>query len=232
VAPAHPFRLNIGDPAPMQQSQISCGAACLVVSRMLLDATYAGHVLSASERGPGPVTNHRFAAMERVVMNRTNSAGGYFDRTLVPWPKRFGTSPWGAKAELENGAATPGTPYRMHLVRHLGPEALGTAYDSAVASVQPGRPALLYVGSDELPRHVTLVFAIDAWAAPVVYEPASGQVRAFDRDAFTSSALGLGGWDRPWVLVEPHATVAIADRVGALARRARGLLGRPAGETA
>lgn len=35
------FRLRLGDQGPVQQSPVSCGAACLTVARMLVNPQFA-----------------------------------------------------------------------------------------------------------------------------------------------------------------------------------------------
>ena len=104
-----PYRLHTGDAAPAQQSQVTCGAACLTIARMLVDPAFAAWILT----GDGPRAGlpnaadagARFAAYERVVMRRTNGLWGAGGRPNVPWPRALGTPPWGAKRELEHGAA-------------------------------------------------------------------------------------------------------------------------------
>ncbi|QQS00264.1 MAG: hypothetical protein IPK37_15460 [Austwickia sp.] len=205
------FRLGLGQVGPLQQSEVSCGAACLVVARMLRDPSYAGWVVNGPDGDPR-TPNERFASLERRTMRRTNSSLAYPGRPQLPWPRALGTSPWGAAAELEANSADPGYDYRVVPVRGLGRAALGGAYDAIVARVRPGAPVLLYVGSAALPRHVCLLFAGAQDRTVLVYEPACGAVDLPSRDRFASAQLGLAGWDRPWFLVAPGAPPQIAGK--------------------
>lgn len=143
----------------------------------------------------------RFAQQERATMARTN---GWRVRGRGPlhdlgWPRFFGTSPWGALAELEQGT---GRRYRVVLVRGRGAADRGRAFDEVLAAVGTGAPALLYVGDRLLPRHVTLLVPGD----PVLlYEPARGVAMRPDRDAFVSTSLALAGWHVPWFALAPLA---------------------------
>ncbi|MCW2853262.1 MAG: hypothetical protein JWM84_2926, partial [Nocardioides sp.] len=67
-----------------------------------------------------------------------------------------------------------------------------------------------YVGDRWSPRHVVLALpaapsvpAVPAVPHLGVYEPSSGRVVAVARDAATGHRLGLGGWDRLWLVVTP-----------------------------
>lgn len=198
------FRLGLGQVGPLQQSAVSCGAACLAVARMMRDPSLAGWVIEGREED-SRTPNERFAELERTIMRRTNSVFASPGRLQMPWPRSLGTSPWGAAAELEAHGAEPGLCYRIIPLRGLAPGALGGAFDALLARVRPGAPALLYVGSDALPRHVCLVFAGLHDRTVLLYEPATGSVELPSRDRFIESRLGLGGWDTPWFLVAPSA---------------------------
>ncbi|MCA0436623.1 MAG: hypothetical protein M9891_18680 [Austwickia sp.] len=208
------FSLALGQVGPLQQSAVSCGAACLVVARMMRDPWLAGWILDGPA-GDCRAPHERFADLERRTMRRTNSVLAYPGRLQLPWPRSLGTSPWGAAAELEERSADPGHDYRIVPIRGLSPEALAGAFDAVVARVRPGAPVLLYVGSATLPRHVCLIFAGEGDRTVLLYEPASGSVELPSRDRFAAAALGLAGWDRPWVLVAPQAAPTPAGRARA-----------------
>lgn len=202
-----PFRLRAGDPAPRQQSSVTCGAAALTVARMLVDAPFAawietgeGHPVPGAEGGS---RDERFAAYEQVVHRRTNGARLGVTGLRPPWPRALGTPPWGARAELEDGASRIGTRYTTDVLRHHDRAGLATAFAGLTRVIDEGEPALLYIGDRWLPRHVALVMPGEGDARVDVYEPASGQVRAVRRPDFTAARLRLGGWDRPWLLVRP-----------------------------
>lgn len=209
-----PFRLGVGDHGPTQQSQVSCGAACLTVARMRVDPAFSRWILD----GIGPqagdaraaTTDKRFALSERTVMGRTNSLFGPGRRLQLPWPRALGTPPWGALAELEHGAALPGTRYELRAVRAVGPVALGAVFDTIARRVRDGRPVLLYVGNAVLPRHVTMALVAEGDTLGV-YDPSSGRVERVTRAQFTKCQVDLGGWRRPWFVIQPQDQVAVRD---------------------
>ncbi|MGZ4743522.1 MAG: hypothetical protein ACXVYS_09960, partial [Oryzihumus sp.] len=47
------WTLHRGDPAPVQQSPVTCGSAALTVARMVADPGFAAWVLTGGT-GPGP----------------------------------------------------------------------------------------------------------------------------------------------------------------------------------
>ncbi|SES12274.1 hypothetical protein SAMN05216199_2081 [Pedococcus cremeus] len=201
------FLLRPGDQGPVQQSQVSCGAACLTVARMLVNPQFARWITTGQgphvDAPPGPTEAERFAAYERVVMNRTNRlyAGGR--RLNVPWPKALGTPPWGAKKELEFGAARRGSEYTVEVVRGSRTRQLRAAHARLVELVDEGEPALLYAGNAVLPRHVALVLPGDGQSTLEVYDPATGLVTLLDAERFARRRLRLSGWDVPWFVVQP-----------------------------
>jgi hypothetical protein len=65
-----------------------------------------------------------------------------------------------------------------------------------------GRPNL-HVGNARLPRHVVLILPGDGDRMLDVYDPGSGRVDHFRRDAMVERSLGLSGWDVPWFAVRP-----------------------------
>jgi hypothetical protein len=204
---AVPFRLSAGDIGPVQQSHVTCGSACLTVARMLVNPTFARWIVSGEgarvDAPDGATETERFAAYERVVMKRTNGvfAGGH--RLNIPWPHALGTPPWGAKKELEFGAARSGTEYEVVLLAARTASGLGRCYHRLVELVAEGEPALLYVGNRWLPRHVTMVLPGDGDTVLDVYDPASGIVDELRRDRFMARALDLSGMNVPWLAVQP-----------------------------
>ncbi len=214
------FRLAPGAPAPVQQSQVSCGAACLLVARMMCDPQLARWVTAGAHGADaadpdGRTAAQRFGELERRIMARTNALAPYPGVVQPPWPRALGTPPWGARVELEHGAATRGTDYQVLFVRHRQAGGLADTYRTLVNRVAVGRPALLYVGNAKLPRHVTMVFA-DETAGLLVYEPAQGSVQPLSRQALRSRRLNLGGWNQPWFLVLPTGLRSVS--VARLAR--------------
>lgn len=204
------FRLRVGDQGPVQQSHVTCGSACLTVARMLVNPQFARWIVTGEgprlDAPPGDTEAERFAGYERVVMARTNRlfAGGR--RLNLPWPRKLGTPPWGAKKELEFGAARRGTVYEVKALRGDLSGGLRADHERLIDVVDDGEPALLYVGNAVLPRHVVLVLPGDGDSVLEVYDPATGLVSLLDADSFAERRLRLSGWDVPWISVQPDGT--------------------------
>jgi len=207
------FRLRRGVTGPVQQSPVTCGSAALTVARMLTSPEFARWIISGLDPRGGPPDSRsereRFAEHEVAVMNRTNAFRGRpaaVARWRIPWPHALGTPPWGAAAELEDCAARSGAAYRMRLVRLSSTLALRDVHRDLAARVRKGLPALLYVGNAWAPRHVTLVLpggGQDGGGLDV-YDPATGSVTELVPELFAGRALGLAGWDVPWITVHPR----------------------------
>lgn len=211
--PLPAYRLVNGDTGPRQQSNLTCGSACLTVARMLVDPAFAHWIATGEGARPGSPTGaspaERFAAYERVVHRRTNTLTIGRGGLNVPWPRRLGTPPWGAQRELELGAAKRGTDYATTLVRPLPQARLVEVFERTNAVVADGMPALLYVGSPTLPRHVLLILPGNGDDRLDVYDPADGSVRARGVRSFASHELRLSGWDLPWFVVAPSGPRAV-----------------------
>ncbi len=211
VLPA--YRLASGDTGPRQQSSLTCGSACLTVARMLIDREFAHWIATGEGARPGSPTGsspaERFAAYERIVHRRTNtlviSRGGL----NLPWPRKLGTPPWGARRELERGAARRGVSYQIGTLRPLTHAQLTAAFRHVNSVVAEGMPGLLYVGSSSLPRHVLLILPGDGDDLLDIYDPADGSVRARSLASFANHTLGLSGWDVPWFVVAPTGQRAV-----------------------
>ena len=201
-----PFHLRAGDDAPIQQSSTTCGSASLTVARMLVDPSLAQWIRDGVADGaPRPDLRRpaeRFAAHEQLVAGRTNGLFGPGGLQL-PWPRALGTPPWGGRAELEHGAALPGSRYSVSWFRFGGFARLEHAYALLCQRVSVGRPALLYVGNAWLPRHVVLVLASKAGGLDV-YEPSAGNVVTIPEGPFVERRLHVAGWDLPWAAVWPR----------------------------
>ncbi|HSO65453.1 MAG TPA: hypothetical protein VLQ78_10165 [Ornithinibacter sp.] len=210
------YRLRAGDTGPVQQSPVTCGSACLTVARMLVDPLFASWIRTGQPRLPGSPDGdtqaERFAAYERVVMHRTNSLFAAGLGPGLPWPRALGTPPWGARRELELGAARRGTRYTLDLLRTDDERELVAAFDTLVDVVAEGEPALLYVGSPLSPRHVVLVLPGDGDRMLDVYDPGSGRVGHLRRDTVVTRQLDLSGWDVPWMAVRPTGLRSVRSR--------------------
>ena len=64
-------------------------------------------------------------------------------------------------------------------------------HDEIRERVGAGRPAVLYIGSTWLPRHVTLVVPSESTDGLDVYDPASGQVEPLPADSFATRRLDM-----------------------------------------
>lgn len=203
-----PFRLVAGQQGPVQQAATTCGSASLTVARMLADPAFARWVRDGiprqardGEARDRRTAAERFAAYEQVVMSRTNALVGAGRHLQLPWPRALGTPPWGARGELEHGAAGPGVDYDVTWFRHRGRQGLESAYAALRERVRAGRPALLYVGNAWAPRHVVLVLPPTGERSFDVYEPSAGAVVDLPEEAFVERRLGVAGWDLPWAAV-------------------------------
>ena len=201
------YRLVNGDTGPKQQSRLTCGSACLTVARMLVDREFA-HWISTGEgvrpgspEGASPA--ERFAAYEEIVHQRTNTLSIGLSAVNLPWPRALGTPPWGAKRELELGAARLGTDYDITIVRPLSQDRLVHAFERVNSVVAEGMPGLLYVGSRTVPRHVLLILPGNGDDRLDIYDPTDGSVRARSVRSFASQELRLSGWNVPWFIVAP-----------------------------
>ncbi|WP_128367923.1 hypothetical protein [Phycicoccus flavus] len=217
------YRLRAGDTGPVQQSPVTCGSACLTVARMLVDPVFASWVHTGEPHPPGAPEGateaERFAAYERVVMRRTNGVVAAGGGPSLPWPRALGTPPWGAKHELEYGAAKLGTRYTVDALRGQDEYALVAAFDRLVDVVADGEPGLLYIGNRLLPRHVVLVLPGDGDRMLDVYDPATGRVDHLRRDTVVHHRLRLAGWDVPWLAVRPTGLRTVESRQPATAPR-------------
>jgi hypothetical protein len=206
-----PFRLHIGDTAPAQQTGTTCGSASLTIARMLVNPAFAEWIRGGVHRdarapdGAGAsdagTVAERFASYEQVVAGRTNALVGAGGKLQLPWPRALGTPPWGARHELEFGAAHSDADYDVTWLRLRSRAGLEQAYAALQARVRDGRPALLYVGNAALPRHVVLVMPPSGEQELDVYEPSTGRVLDLPRRAFVHRRLRLAGWDVPWAAV-------------------------------
>lgn len=203
------YRLVNGDTGPQQQSQVTCGSACLTVARMLVDREFAHWISTGEGARPGVPQGRtpaeRFAAYEQIVHLRTNTLAVGLSAFNLPWPRALGTPPWGAKRELELGAARHGTDYDITLVRPLSHGRLVEAFERVNSVVADGMPGLLYVGSRTLPRHVLLILPGNGDDRLDIYDPTDGSVRARSVRSFASHELALSGWNVPWFTVAPSS---------------------------
>jgi hypothetical protein len=167
-------------PALRQPDRTSCGAACVVVARLLRRGASAPEAF-----GDLVLAEHR-----RLVGPRAATG-----RAQLPWPPALGTPPWAVAGALQT---VEGVRYRSRIARW----SRGSAYDAVVAGVG-AHPVALYIGSSVLPRHVVLAVSASAEGLSV-YDPASGGLVTVPRDWFVDATLHVAGWDVPWFAVLPR----------------------------
>ncbi|WP_425954717.1 hypothetical protein [Xylanimonas sp. McL0601] len=193
--------------APARQvDETTCGAAVLVLLALAGDPRLALRVAWDPER--------RFAGLQRQVHRESSRVG------VVPWPLRYGTTPWAAAALARYGAV-------RYTHRVVGGGARGAeVLRAAVAAAASGVPVPLFTGGDvgggwqtAVPRHVVLLADARPDAARDgvvrVYEPSSATMhtvptsalvrpdRATPRDRMVLTAA-LGAW--------PHVVWAVLPR--------------------
>lgn len=206
------WTLRVGDIGPVHQGPGPSGAAALTVARMLAHPAFARWITTGLDpRLPivdtqGP--QERFAAYERLVLRRTNGWRAAGSVPNLPWPARAGTSPFGARWELENGAARRGASYRLESLARVSDERLRESLQHLQETVAAGVPALLYVGDRRLPRSCALVIDAPGGGALTIYDPADGSVGIRTARHWMTGSLGLGGWDRPWLVLAPRTAPA------------------------
>ena len=193
----------------VQPDQRTCGAASLVVARMLGDPDYAGWVETGEVAGrptDARAPTRRFADEVLATHVRTNRWYDASGSLQVAWPRALGTAPWALAHELTvtGGTSGPGT---SHRVQAVSPRRRGEAYDDVVAAVALGHAVPLYVGNRSLPRHVVLVVGGDD-ARLTAYDPATGGRVTVTRDAFERGELRVSGWSEPWFAVLPAGRTA------------------------
>jgi hypothetical protein len=175
--PARVFREPL-----VQPDRRSCGAAVLVVARMLADDVYG-------REGAAQWVSGRFRE-DVLEMHRRVTAPIDAGRLQLPWPRGLGTPPWAVARQLGDRE-----------VRWIRADP-GRGYDTVVAATSAHHPVPVYIGSRWLPRHVVLALGESAGGLRC-YDPARGRLVDVDRAAFTNHRLGLAGWDHAWWAVVP-----------------------------
>lgn len=170
-------------PWPLPQpDRRSCGAASLVVARMLAEGR---HDVGSDEFA------HQVLDLHRRLTSWSDRRGG----AQLPWWRGVGTPPWAVRRELE---AITG---RRYIVRPVLDRRRAFARMATAAGEQS--PVVAYVGSRWLPRHVVLTIGGDeqgTWT----YEPASGRAVRVARDRWVAGPVQLAGWPRWWGVVRPR----------------------------
>ncbi len=189
-----------------QPDDTSCGAASLVVSRMLHDDPYALWLTTGYDAAADASDSITFAERwkaEVIRMHRRVTALRDHDGDLQwPWLRVVGTSPWGAARQM-TGAGGSGLPGHEYEARTLDPDDLAAEFDLLLAAVQAGHTVPLYVGDEVRPAHVVLAVRTSGEQLEF-FEPSAGRMVRVGRDAFAAGRFRLGGWSVPWFAVLPR----------------------------
>lgn len=167
-----------------QPDSRSCGAACLVVARMLRDPTWADAVLARGSDSEVLDTHHRITGV-------SDAAG----RVQLPWWRALGTPPWVLVRELGRRGPRRRTRYTFASRDELAHQVR--------AALNDGHCVPWYVGSRWLPRHVVLVVGCSEsiWH---VFEPSRGRLIEVPQESFTNGNLRVAGFRHTWALVLPR----------------------------
>lgn len=181
---SRPWAATVLEHAGRQPDRRTCGAAVLVVARMLDDEAWADAVLAEGVAAEALATHAR-------VTGLTDATG----RTQAPWWRAWGTPPWAVAREL----ATHG-PRRVVVPTLRRRDRLAARVRRAV---EAGHSVVWYVGSRRLPRHVVLVVGVQegTWR---VFEPSTGRVLDVGEQDFVCGRARVAGWPRTWALVLPR----------------------------
>jgi hypothetical protein len=189
-----------------QPDDTSCGAAALVVSRMLHDRPYAMWMTTGydprGDRADASSLADRWRAEVLAMHRRVTSLRDHDGHLQWPWLRIIGTSPWGAARQMtgDGGSGVPGARYTAQT---LDPEGLAAGFDRVTAAVEAGHTVPLYVGDEVRPAHVVL--AVGARLDGLeFFEPSAGRMVRVGRDEFAAGRFGLGGWSVPWFAVLPR----------------------------
>lgn len=188
----------------IQPDARSCGAAVLVFSRMLHDASYAeliatGHHPITHWEIPGD-TQQRFQSETLGMHRRATRAVTVNERLQLPWPRALGTPPWALAGQMSgrHGSGNGGE----YAVRPAPLWDRGDVFDEVLAAVINDHTVPIVVGDRWLPRHVVLAI-VGTTDFMRVYDPATGGVRTITREEFTGGHLPFGRWHRCWATVVP-----------------------------
>jgi hypothetical protein len=186
---------------PRQPDARSCGAACLVMERVLRDDAYAALI----SRGSHPDTGwsirgdaaQRFRTEVLAMHRRTTSAVAVGGHLQVPWPRALGTPPWSLAGQL-------GADWSSRLWRRATPNRL----DEVLRALDTGACVPLYVGTALLPRHVVLAVDAERHGGEVTgiwcYDPGTGGLRPMPIARLRSGRTGFDRWTHLWWAVLPR----------------------------
>ncbi|ACQ81182.1 hypothetical protein Bcav_2937 [Beutenbergia cavernae DSM 12333] len=216
--------IRLGGAVARQLSPVTCGASVLLMLAAAGDPDLAAWLVAGSRSGVRPpelsmLAPHELAepSAERRLALAQRSVHERARRDAVaglPWPRRFGTPPWGAARE----ARFRGVRYTDVVVDDTDVAATRAVLETVRAANDLGIGVPLYTGGDvasgwdtALPRHVVL--AVPAPSAPAgqlrLYEPGRGAVVAIEAEELLGRRrphAALGGWTHvAWAVLPVEA---------------------------
>lgn len=185
-----------------QPDQRSCGAAVLVVARMINDAGYAEALVAGRHPATGWTPEgetllDRFAAETLAMHKRSTGLVDVRGRLQVPWPETFGTPPWAVARQMSGASGVPGTTYDA---RPVSPFDRRDSLAAILHATRNGHVVPVFVGNRWSPRHVVLVLDPDL----VTYDPARGRRVDLRANDFVEGELMNASWPVPWFAVLPE----------------------------
>ncbi|BDA65013.1 hypothetical protein MANAM107_18470 [Actinomyces capricornis] len=132
-----------GDAVTMTQADATtCGAACLLAARLLLDDQEGRRLGRALDRGVSPGARPTTGALLAEALNRRqktlqrtiNSAGLW----LASWPRALGSTPWAVGRAMSTTGAASAKPLPAGSAAPAGPRA-PDASPAPASPVRPGR---------------------------------------------------------------------------------------------
>jgi hypothetical protein len=195
VGPAS-YADEAGGVVPLRQlAPVTCGPTSLIVLRALVDPVYALELTTGGN--PADPARSSVRAVEQRFRAEQSSVHHAATRDAVgplPWPKRFGTPPWGAARFLNRLSWVTGVEYDWQPVDNSDPEQLRQRLVAITGGLALGVPVPLYIGK-QVDRHVVLAFGHESRRLRL-YEPSRGAVVTVGEDDVLQNRLGAAGWDR------------------------------------
>lgn len=125
----------------------------------------------------------------------------------LPWPKRYGTPPWGA-ARI---ARVPGVRYAHRAINDRDTKVMDAVVGMLVSATRRGIPVPIYAGGDlsrgwetAMPRHLVLALPTDEESLRI-YDPGSGRIHRMHPDDLrgrTTPHPAFGNWVHlAWTLI-------------------------------